>query len=528
MQKSRQVSDGLFLLIKSLNKNEKRYFKRFAQRSTDKKDQDYLMLFNVIEKQKVFNESILKKSVLAKHLPGLKNYLYNVILKSLDENHSEKSIDVTLRKFMSYIEILYEKGLYDLSLKFLYDAKEKACKFERYHITLLLLRIEIKILQTTLYLKEIEKKSDEFLKEEKNILKVIDNINEFSHLYSKLYSYFRQSGSKSVSNDEVFAEKINLIQKHPLLSDEKKALSSYSKIFFFNIHSLLGELRNDPSQLYLYSRKLVQFLEKTPHLLAEELERYVIAMNNLLTGCVHYRKKEEFNECISKMRNIPSLWKSRCTENIRVRIFARSYIAELSWQVSYGQINEALKTITEVEKGLLQYKGKINKANEMLLYYYATYALFGAKDYSGALKWLNLIINDKEKIISQDTFVMARILWLIVHYEMQNEDLLKYVVKSTDRFLKKRKGFYRVENFIIKFIEKSIIQGTVDRVYVVNSFYKLRNNVSEALKDSHEVDMINRFDIIAWIDSKIENRDFSSLLVQRAKIPLSELFSKAL
>ena len=87
-----KLSDDLFELIKSLTKSEKRYFKIV----TNKKDNEspknnYLRLFDEIEKQKVYDEKkIIEKfagSSFVKHLPSEKNYLYTCFLKSLNLYH---------------------------------------------------------------------------------------------------------------------------------------------------------------------------------------------------------------------------------------------------------------------------------------------------------------------------------------------------------------------------------------------------------------------------------------------------------
>ncbi len=44
-------SNDLFRLIKSLNKNEKGYFKKFVQLHSLGKNADYLLLFDEIDKQ---------------------------------------------------------------------------------------------------------------------------------------------------------------------------------------------------------------------------------------------------------------------------------------------------------------------------------------------------------------------------------------------------------------------------------------------------------------------------------------------
>lgn len=92
-----ETREQLFKLIKSLSKNEKRYFKVFARKNDDgetKSQFNYVMLFDAIDGQKNFDDEKLKVMVKSKlqitHLPVLKNQLFELILKSLTEYHRKK------------------------------------------------------------------------------------------------------------------------------------------------------------------------------------------------------------------------------------------------------------------------------------------------------------------------------------------------------------------------------------------------------------------------------------------------------
>ena len=50
-------SPALFQLIKSLKQAEKRYFKIFAAKNTKGNDNNYLKLFEAIEKEKIYDET---------------------------------------------------------------------------------------------------------------------------------------------------------------------------------------------------------------------------------------------------------------------------------------------------------------------------------------------------------------------------------------------------------------------------------------------------------------------------------------
>ena len=58
-----KVQNYLHELIKNLSQTEKRYFKLLAKQQTPSKKNDYIRLFEEIDKQEVFNEKPLKKNL---------------------------------------------------------------------------------------------------------------------------------------------------------------------------------------------------------------------------------------------------------------------------------------------------------------------------------------------------------------------------------------------------------------------------------------------------------------------------------
>src|SRR6187402_468718 len=133
---SKPSSDQLFRLIKSLTTAEKRYFKIFASRHTIGEKNEYVNLFDAIDKQENYNETKLLKlfgNNTFTHSPAIaKSRLFDIILKSLHAYHGDSSVDVELQRLMHSTEILFKKSLYDECRKILHRAKKMAQKFEKH------------------------------------------------------------------------------------------------------------------------------------------------------------------------------------------------------------------------------------------------------------------------------------------------------------------------------------------------------------------------------------------------------------
>ena len=142
-------ADELFLLIKTLEKGEKRNFKLYVGRNAATEDLKIITLFDAIDKADVYDEELIIKrnpAIQKQQLSNLKAHLYKQILASLRLIRNEQSIDMQLHEQLDYARMLYNKGLYHQSLKMLQKTKDLAKQFNQMTFWLQVLFFEKKIL----------------------------------------------------------------------------------------------------------------------------------------------------------------------------------------------------------------------------------------------------------------------------------------------------------------------------------------------------------------------------------------------
>lgn len=117
-------------IIKSLNKEEKRFFKIFSKRTLDNQERKDLILFDEISKSgELINEKeLFKKLNLDKknNFYQLKNRLYKEINKSMLIQHFEKEKDLFAISNILLSRIHKRKGNLDIAYKYLKKAERKA------------------------------------------------------------------------------------------------------------------------------------------------------------------------------------------------------------------------------------------------------------------------------------------------------------------------------------------------------------------------------------------------------------------
>jgi hypothetical protein len=178
-----------------------------------------------------------------------------------------------------------------------------------------------------------------------------------------------------------------------------------------------------------------------------------------------------------------------------------------------GKFSESMIVRDAIVDGMKKYSDRINPIEEITLLYNLFYSYFGTGEYSKALNIINKLLNEYRKELRYDVQSAARILNLILHYELKNNMLLEYNAVSTYRFLYKSKRLYKLETIILNFIKKKMPDIFTPKDEV-DAFVELRKECLEISKHPYEKKAFEYFDYISWLDSKIEKKSFEEV-VQR-------------
>ncbi|MDQ3021506.1 MAG: hypothetical protein M3R36_13195 [Bacteroidota bacterium] len=505
-----KVTDDLFQLIKSLDQSEKRYFKVFATMHIKGDDDNkYVKLFDAIEKQEEYSEEEIrnqfKKEKFLNQLHVAKNYLYNIILKSLRLYHSEKSKLNELMDILRDVQILFDKSLFKQCRKLLDKARKIAETYEKHAQLLAVLDWEKTLARTSSYANSNEKDLMGFYDEINDTMEKLKNINEYWRLTMKSFLLNKKKG---VIRDKAELKKFNEIIKHPLLQTEDKATTFMSKTFYFNVKGLYYLTNKDYVNLLTHCLKLVELLEANPLQMKED--NYIASLYNLLLVQIELLKYEDALVTIKKLRGLETK-----SSAMQARIFVTSYDTELNLYLRTGEFEKGIKLIKDIEEGLKKFNEKINKESEVLFAYNISYLYFGLGDYENALKWLNEIINDKELNIREDIQCFARILNLLVHNELKNYDLIDYTIKSTRRYLSNKNKLNKFELIILSYIRKLINAKTDDdRIYIFREWKKELNLISD---DIFEIKAYEYFDFMSWLESKLGKKSFAEVVRGKKK-----------
>lgn len=508
---ARIKSRNLYDLIKSLDKNEKRYFKMMCSATGKAEDRKIVLLFDHINRQDVFEEdSILEKepSIKASQLSNMKAYLYEKILQSIRQYNASKISEIKIREQIDFAQLLFERRLYSLGKNCLKKAKKMAKLQNNLELQLEIIKLEKIVLSDSAG--DLEK-VDKIIVEARDINLQINNINIFSNLSMKLNSLYRKIG---YIRDESDYLKLQGFFQSNLPSFEEEKLSTTERIHLYRLYIGYYFFNQDFDLGYSYAKKLEDIFEKSPAMILSHTEVYITSLNNMLTAQYKLFRYHEFLETNRKLQSVKEMNLLRISESIRVRLLKYYYIHEINNYFMRGDFEKGVDFVTQMHGGNLEYLlDLLDHHSSMILSYKIACLYFGAGNFNQAIRWLNKIINISNVDIREDLHCFARIMNLVCHFELGNMDVINYYIISTYRFLLKKDDLHFFQKYILNFLKG--LNKDVNDKELLGRFRQLKDQLVPLVSSEYEKRAFIYFDIISWLESKIEKRTVQEIIQQK-------------
>ncbi|HBQ60405.1 MAG TPA: hypothetical protein DD671_12495, partial [Balneolaceae bacterium] len=164
----------------------------------------------------------------------------------------------------------------------------------------------------------------------------------------------------------------------------------------------------------------------------------------------HYSKHEEVKQNLQDFLNDPP---TRSNENLETLGFMYLYTSKINSHFIAGTFTEGTEMVPELNRKLDKYSQQVDSHRILVFYYKIACLYFGAGDNEKTIEYLNKIINYHDQKLREDLHCFARILNLIAHYEMGNQILVEYQIRSVYRFLSKMNDLNLVQQEILKFLQ---------------------------------------------------------------------------
>lgn len=503
-------TDILFLLIKSLEKAEKRHFKLYIKRSSGNEDLKIVRLFDALDKLNDYDEkALLKKleNVTKPQLANLKTHLYKQILASLRLLKSADSIDLQLNEQFDYAHILYKKGLFMQSLRIIDRAKEIARANQKFNFLPQLIALEKRIegLHIT---RNVQFRADALALEANEVSRHIDMVARLSNLALKLFSWFVQHGHARNEEDE---KDIKAFMKESLPANVREQTGFYERLYLYQSYTWYAFIRQDFLQYYRYAQKQVRLFDEQPLMKRVETSHYIKSIHYLLNAHFDLRNHREFEKALCLFEEVAKTDRVKDHDNFRIQAFIYISTARINRHFIQGTFKEGLLLVPGIEKELVEYDIFLDSHRVLVLNYKFAMLYFGSGDYNRCIDYLQMIINDKTNL-RYDLQCYARVVHLMAHYELGNDMLMESLSKSVYRFMAKMKNLTVVEDSMFKFLRQSL---PLSPRQLKPEFEKLLHTIKHLEKNRFETRAFAYLDIISWVESKVYDKPMSAVIQEK-------------
>jgi tetratricopeptide (TPR) repeat protein len=503
-----RFSDTLFQLIHSLEKSEKRHFKLYIKRSSSNEDLKIISVFDALDKMQDYDEKVLMKKVpgnTKSQLANLKAHLYKELLASLRLLKTTDNTDLQLSELLDNARILYNKGLKHQALHLLEKAKELARANQKFNALVQVVSLEKKI-ETLHITRSSLDKTKSLADEALQISEHIDRVTRLSNLALLLYRWYVQNGHSRNKEDES-AIKEFFTSSFP--KDENAIQGFYERLYLYQSYCWYAFIRQDFLMYYRYSQRWVDLFSEDTTMISVETGHYIKGLHNLLDAHFVLRNFRQFNATLQQFEEFASTPVANKHDNFRVHTSIYINTAKLNHHLMEGTFTKGLALVPEIVDRLGEY-GLFVDSHRILVFNYKIASLyFGAGNYSVAIDYLQKIMNDNQPGLRNDLQCYTRLMHLLCHYELGNEEILDSLIKSLYRFMSKMQTPTAVESEIFRFLRHSTKVSARELQPELESFLE---RITLLETKPFESRAFAYLDIISWVKSKVYHKPLSEII----------------
>lgn len=496
---------NLFELIKSLSTSEKRYIKQFINNSGETKS-NYAKLLDAIVKQDVPDEEKLKKKLkntsIVKQWSRVKNYLYHYILRVL-QNYYQQDAEFEVLNNLQQIFILHKKGIYEDAHKLLMKTKDLASDGSYPTLLPFIADWEMRM-GHIMHRYGTQNEAGVFKRNNNWSIDMANNLLEYNEIRMNVLSNKEQKG-RHIRMKEDNEEVLN----RDKFSSLEMAKSPMAKWSFLATKGLLYAQKGDYLKSFYEAKQAMELHEEYPLLKKQTPFAYISNVNSFMVHAIQTQQWEEIPFVIKK---IDAYIQKNKASVVSVLLTSIKHNALLKMSIQRVQYKEGLHYAKAAEVFVAEHKGvtKIYVQASLLLHYAVRiYVVNG--HYEEALG----VIEELE-IIQQIPIYRTAIalLKLICLFEQDQTLLLPYVLRSVYRNLLSNKDLYGIERVVLNLLKASLKVATKRDLAKVFKKYLIKLEEYTAVAPKEELELLDHFDFVIWVKSKVEQQPLIQLLEQ--------------
>lgn len=494
-------SDHLHALVHSLTKAEKRQFKINAAHHTKEGCNNYIALFDAIEKQKEYDEVRLKRKLKAysfvNNIAKTRHLLYCLILKTLRYLDETKSYQNKLSVLQRDARVFVSKAMYKEAYQKLQKAECIAREWNLNKILLSILDEQAIVLPYTHQL-NINKKLVALAKER---LKLVDRLGREEKLRSLLAS---MSMIYSTTDFEKKVSKKNLIEKlwkNHSFPESQVEDTFHAKIYYFEIQALLQQSRfnfQEAAQSLFKAKGLWENKKELIHLFSEDYIR--ITANYVLCRINAKSKFESLDATLDEVR-----WMNPVSRQIATRNFFLGAVLDFIYSLTNLNLENCKIQLFTLKELINEHIDKLTIEWRLMLYYHIVIYHFLNRDFDEVLTWIKFIRSYEENGIYPAIQSYCNLIGLLARYEMSQTADSKSILILDHEMLSGVKDKKELEQAALVCVKGLLnARGEWD---IQKAVFCLKNTIHRIESSNTHIQIMASKMLNLWISHKLKGED---------------------
>jgi hypothetical protein len=504
--------EQLFRVINHLSPNEKAYFRKFTYK-VSKEDSSVFQLFELIEKaqrkgeidENKLTKEFQKINPNADYIKVKSNLLHKLFeaIVNYDRNSS------TLHELFELLELadsLFKRKLIHDALHTLKKAEKIALQNQELE---LLLKIKEQYISLEAYVRVFNRNVFEhsFYNDSLNYLKLLQNKMLVREATQQVHHFQKLIGTPRSMED---LEILKSIEASPGLKINFDALDDSSKmdqtlslcIIYFSKGDFEGVIKICKSFLSKYKQET-----NTNKLLSTKL---LSIYDSLMQACLMNKNLSEFKSIYNQFEKLNFNY----NEHIRLKNGISLYVKAVAgtYELNFNSFEQLDQQFSAIENDEL-----IPNYRKVSLAYYLIFGLFLSEKFNLAASRISWLLQKQDINIRYDIDVAVRVMNLIILLEKDEWYHLEYAIRNFKQLLENRERKFELELHFIKMLKKAL--QTKSAQELKTQLIDIRKDIEKCIeKNPIEANFLTGFDLLSWIESKLQNRSFKEIYLKKIGI----------
>jgi hypothetical protein len=345
--------------------------------------------------------------------------------------------------------------------------------------------------------------------EQRALIKSLNKYFEYSWISDRVVIYVEQKGD--FSNEERKKE-IEKIMCHPLIADKSNADDYSSKAYYYHTHIFYNISLENLERVYEILKDEINMMENNKHMIEDNPKNYISALINMLLFSNYTNKRDVVRETLVKLNKVRKRWENKLPPSMLIQLRFHISNTEILIYRKNLDITKGKAAAKRIDNELETYRIEIPAQGKAILLSNLACFFFTAGEIETALKYNNMLLNDKSIAFKADVLNLAKLFQLVLHLELKNYDLLEYLVQSVYKSVKESDMMSRAEEALFRFFKKAL---ECNEKEIQEAYKELLYKLRKAEKDPSSNRLFVMFDFLSWAESKVNKEKLLNVLQRK-------------